>query len=243
IVTSSWQLPGGSTAQGIQVDWSPIRPGTYQATLTAVDDDGLADTTTISFTAALRPGGTFVDDNGHFAEGAIEAIAAEKITSGCNPPANDRFCPEGDVTRGQMAAFLARALKLPLAELGFFGDDDGTVFEGAIDKIAAAGITLGCNPPSNDHYCPNQLLTRAELATFLVRALHLAPVGADRFTDDNGSIFENAINSVAAAGISNGCNPPDNDRYCPDRAVKRGEMAVFLARALDLEPIYPPPAG
>jgi hypothetical protein len=40
----------------------------------------------------------------------IESLAAAGITQGCNPPLNDRFCPDKSVTRGQMAAFLARAL-------------------------------------------------------------------------------------------------------------------------------------
>jgi hypothetical protein len=31
------------------------------------------------------------------------------VTQGCNPPANDRFCPDDFVTRAQMAAFFKRA--------------------------------------------------------------------------------------------------------------------------------------
>jgi len=61
----------------------------------------------------LPPGGTFLDDDGNIHEGAIEAIAAEGITKGCNPPVNDLYCPDSTVTRGQMAAFLTRALDLP----------------------------------------------------------------------------------------------------------------------------------
>ncbi len=58
------------------------------------------------------PGGTFVDDNGSVHEANIEAVAAEGITVGCNPPDNDEFCPGDPVSRGQMAAFLVRALDL-----------------------------------------------------------------------------------------------------------------------------------
>ncbi|MGH8936715.1 MAG: PQQ-dependent sugar dehydrogenase, partial [Acidimicrobiia bacterium] len=54
-------------------------------------------------------------------------------------------------------------------------------------------------------------------------------------------IFEEDINRLAAAGITFGCNPPDNDRYCPDDPVLRDQMASFLARALDLPPAPPPP--
>ncbi len=63
--------------------------------------------TSVAF-AALPPGGTFTDDDGHIFEGAIEAIAAEDITKGCNPPVNDKFCPNDKVTRGEMAVFLVR---------------------------------------------------------------------------------------------------------------------------------------
>ncbi|MGA7280180.1 MAG: hypothetical protein WBZ40_00210, partial [Acidimicrobiia bacterium] len=70
--------------------------------------------------AVLPPGGSFVDDDGNVHEGGIEAIAAAEITQGCNPPANDRYCPDRVVTRGQMAAFLSRALHLPATTTDYF---------------------------------------------------------------------------------------------------------------------------
>jgi hypothetical protein len=241
IIAWSWKLPDGSVAAGADVEWRPSVPATYEATLTVVDDDGLSDSAVVSFNARIRPGGTFIDDDGHFAEGAIEAIAAERITSGCNPPTNDRFCPQGEVTRGQMAAFLARALKLPPAA-DAFDDDDGSVFEQAINKLAAAGITQGCNPPANTRYCPDDSVTRGQMAAFLARAFRLQAVpGADLFADDDGSVFETAIDKIGIARITTGCNPPTNDHYCPDSLVERGQMAVFLSRALGLKPIHPPP--
>ncbi len=101
----------------------------------------------------------------------IEWLAGEGITKGCNPPTNDRFCPEQPVTRGQMAAFLTRALDLESGTPGAFGDDDGTVFELDIEALAGAGITKGCNPPTNDRFCPEQPVTRGQMAAFLYRAL------------------------------------------------------------------------
>jgi PKD repeat protein len=238
----SWELPDGSVVAAPQATWAPTKPGEYLATLTVVDSDGLSDSDSVSITATLRPGGTFVDDNEHFAEGAVEAIAAERITNGCNPPGNDRFCPQDVVTRGQMAAFLARALSLPPTAEDFFDDDDGSVFEAAIDKLAAARITVGCNPPANTRFCPNDPVTRGQMAAFLSRAFGLTAGGSDAFRDDDGSVFESAIDRLWTAGITAGCNPPANDRFCPDSPVRRGEMAVFLARALGLTPFYPPPA-
>ena len=99
--------------------------------------------------ADLPPGGSFLDDDYSAHQSAIEAIAAAGITKGCNPPLNNLFCPEAPVTRGQMAAFLVRALGLPATPSSPFTDSDG-VFADDINRLAAAGITKGCNPPSND---------------------------------------------------------------------------------------------
>jgi hypothetical protein len=117
---------------------------------------------------------------------------------------------------------------------GRFIDDDGSVFEADIERLAAAGITKGCNPPSNDRYCPNDSVTRGQMAAFLTRALDLTATGSTDFVDDDGSIFETDIEKLANAGITKGCNPPSNDRYCPNDSVTRGQMAAFLTRALDL---------
>jgi hypothetical protein len=60
----------------------------------------------------LTPGPpvTFEDDDGSIFEADIEWLAATGVTVGCNPPDNTQFCPTRYVTRGQMAAFLERAL-------------------------------------------------------------------------------------------------------------------------------------
>lgn len=62
----------------------------------------------------------------------------------------------------------------------------------------------------------------------------------DLFVDGNGSVFEDDINKLGTAGVTKGCNPPTNDRFCPNGLVKRDEMASFLTRALGLTPVTPP---
>src|SRR5690606_8225587 len=116
--------------------------------------------------------GRFRDIEDSIYRDEIEALAEAGITRGCNPPDNDRFCPERPVTRGEMATFLVKAFGLPPAEeLSGFEDLGDTIHAEDIEALAAAGITKGCNPPDNDRYCPHSKVTRAEMATFLVRAL------------------------------------------------------------------------
>jgi hypothetical protein len=123
---------------------------------------------------AVAPGdrGTFTDDDFSNFEADIEWIAAEGITKGCNPPVNNQYCPDDFVTRGQMAAFLVRALGYTDDGGGnLFIDDNGNTFENDIDKLATAGVTKGCNPPTNNMYCPDDFVTRGQMAAFLHRAL------------------------------------------------------------------------
>jgi hypothetical protein len=182
-----------------------------------------------------QPGGQFYDDDATVHEPSIEAIAAFGITRGCNPPTNTLFCPRREVSRAEMAAFLSRALELPAAPPAGFDDVETSIFSTDIDRLAAAGITRGCNPPTNTKFCPDDRVTRGQMAAFLTRALALPATDGASFVDDNASVFEPAIESLAAAGITLGCNPPDNDRFCPTDPVTRAEMATFLTRALRLE--------
>jgi hypothetical protein len=71
-----------------------------------------------------------------------------------------------------MAAFLVRAMGYSDDGGGdLFTDDDGSIFESAIDRLKTAGVTLGCNPPVNDHFCPDNFVTREQMAAFLRRAV------------------------------------------------------------------------
>ena len=74
------------------------------------------------------------------------------------------------VTREQMAAFLVRALDLasPVGPVDTFDDDDGSMFEAEIETLVHNGVTSGCTATS---YCPSDVVTREQMAAFLVRAL------------------------------------------------------------------------
>ncbi|MCP4227771.1 MAG: S-layer homology domain-containing protein, partial [Actinomycetia bacterium] len=133
-------------------------------------------------------------------------------------------------------------MDLPTAATDTFKDDDSSVFEGDIEALGSAGITRGCNPPTNDEFCPGDHVTRGQMAAFLVRAFgYTDDGGGDRFLDDDGSVFESDIDRLGTAGVTKGCNPPLNDRFCPRDVITRAEMASLLGRALGLSPIAADP--
>lgn len=170
----------------------------------------------------------FSDIHGHTFQHDITWLADERITTGCNPPANTRFCPNDAVTRGQMAVFVARASHLPAPSGDYFHDDTGEFYEDAANRLFEANISVGC---ATHRYCGDEAMTRGQMAAFLARAHDLDRPSRDFFDDDQGSTFEIEINRIAQAGVTLGCNPPVNDRYCPEEFVTRGQMAAFLHRS------------
>jgi uncharacterized protein YkwD len=167
-------------------------------------------------------GASFTDIATSPFRGDIEWLVSQGITSGCSAT---RFCPSSPVTRAQMAVFLVRALNLPPTTRDYFRDDNGTAYQGAINALAASGITGGC---AAGRFCPDGKVTRAAMASFLSRAYELGWTTRDYFWDDRGTMHESNINRVAQAQITGGCT---SGRYCPDSAVTRGQMAAFLRRA------------
>ncbi|MEX2505184.1 MAG: N-acetylmuramoyl-L-alanine amidase [Egicoccus sp.] len=106
----------------------------------------------------------FRDLDGKAHQGAIAAITEAGIASGCS---RRRFCPDREVSRGEMAAFLQRALDLPLRPSPF-RDTSHSVFDDAIGAVSAAGIANGVG---DNRYEPGGEVHRAGMALFLSRAL------------------------------------------------------------------------
>ena len=192
----------------------------YLATLVVVATGNVAG---ISVTLPRVTSTPFTDIAGSSFKADIEWLYDSGITKGCSATL---FCPDASVTRGQMAAFLDRALSLPSTTTDFFTDDNGTTFEANINRLAASGITKGCTATT---FCPTATVTRGQMAAFLDRAFALPATTTDFFTDDNGTTFEANINRLAASGITTGCSATT---YCPTAEVTRGQMAAFLHRAL-----------
>ena len=99
----------------------------------------------------------------------VERLADLKITVGCKTDPL-RYCPDGTVTRGQMASFLVRAFRLQRAESAKFTDTRGSTHEANIDALFADGLTVGCQQRPL-RYCPNDPVSRAQMASLLNRGL------------------------------------------------------------------------
>lgn len=173
--------------------------------------------------------GVFTDDDGSVHEADINGIAEVGITQGCG---GTNYCPRGGVTRAEMASFLVRAMELAPQTTGPFADITNSIHSPNINALAAAGITTGC---SANAYCPDQVVSREQMATFLTRALELTPT-QHNFADVGTGTHAQDIGAIAAAGITTGCGP---GLYCPFDWVTREQMASFLARAFEIERIYP----
>jgi hypothetical protein len=186
--------------------------------------------------ASLSPGGTFLDDDFRAAEPAIEALVAGGITNGCGP---EVFCPVAPVTRGQMATFLARTLQAGSSELAAFSDlVPGSYYAGFVNRLSEMDIVDGY---PDGTFRPDAPVSRAEMAALLVRSVGLDTGGAatdPSFTDVAADAwFASFVEALRIAGITTGCA---TDRFCPEEAVTREQMALFLARAFQLPlPVVP----
>ncbi|MFP3915558.1 MAG: S-layer homology domain-containing protein, partial [Actinomycetota bacterium] len=112
-----------------------------------------------------------------------------------------------------MAAFLNRALDLGLGTI-FFYDTVGHNFYADVAALASADITRGCDPPDNTLFCPDDHVTRAQMAAFLHRALTGSGGGeGGDITDAAVSYFVASEGACIAHADRFGNSPPDPDRY------------------------------
>jgi streptogramin lyase len=176
---------------------------------------------------------TFSDITSEFwADDYISSIACAGITTGCG---GGNFCPFDSVTRAQMAGFLIRSLygeDFDCSMIPYFTDvsDSHWAFL-YVQKLFEDEITTGCGPSV---YCPTTTVTRAQMATFIVRAVEGEPASdycgtTDPFTDVPYSHWAcRYIKRLFELDITTGCG---GGNYCPSNNVTRAQMAAFLSRA------------
>ena len=174
---------------------------------------------------------------GYWAYEWIQSLTNAGITSGCAP---GMYCPAQDVSRAEMAVFLGRSMHganqtPPPATGTIFADIPATYWAADfIEQLAADGVTNGCGAGM---YCPEQDVTRAAMAVFLLRAKYGSaymppPASGTRFDDVPASYWAASwIEQLATEGVTSGCSATS---YCPEKSVLRDSMAVFLVKAFNL---------
>ena len=169
---------------------------------------------------------------------AINAMAQLGITAGCG---SNGFCPNENVTRDEMAIFIVRAIygndNFTYTTTPYFTDVTSSTFGFKwIQKLKDLGITGGCTTTT---YCPGAVVTRDQMAVFIIRArLGLSIAGpGPTFTYPSTPYFTDAtatgefafpwIQRMKLDGITSGCTATT---YCPSDPVTRGQMAIFIMR-------------
>lgn len=151
-----------------------------------------------------------------------------------------RFMPDTQVTRAQAAIMIGRAFDVDGTKRSTVFNDvsPSSVASGYIAQAVEGGIISGF---PDGTFRPNEPVTRGQLAILLTRAYELTETAPVSFKDvSKNSAAYSYIGKIIAAGITQGY--PDNT-YRPDKAVKRGEFAAFMSRAIDAADITPVPEG
>jgi len=166
----------------------------------------------------------------------IALLRERAITAGCSATA---YCPNDNTTRGQMAVFIVRALlgteDFNFSQTPFFTDVPANhPFFKYVQKLREMGITAGCSATA---YCVNDPVTRGQMAVFIIRA-GAGLVSGDQFAFPATPFFTDVpanhpffafVQMMRVRGITAGCGA---NTYCPDAAITRGQMAVFIVRGL-----------
>ena len=178
------------------------------------------------------------NDNVHRDNIAILKAAGILDGTECGP---DQFCPGEPLSRRTFAVWIVRVLegnKSPsFVGPGVEGESEFADVEADepealfIKRLAHLRVTSGCGTQPW-RYCPDDSVSRSQMASFLSRAFRLPSAPDANFTDvSKDSVHFDHINRLAAAKITTGCSSKPK-RYCPDKPTTRAQMASFLARAV-----------
>ena len=177
---------------------------------------------------------TDVNSTSHSSHKAnIEALEQLGVFDGTECGAR-KFCPNEPAKRWVVAVWIVRVIDgedpYPVKKSRFADVDDDEWWMPYVERLVDLGITVGCktNPL---RFCPDMTVSRAQMASFLMRAFRLQRTPSANFADTRGNTHELSIDALFAAGITVGCKQRPA-RYCPDRPVTRAHMATFLNRGL-----------
>jgi len=197
---------------------------------------------TFSFTTAGLPTQTFDDIQGHWAQHDIELMAGMGIAKGVG---DNKFNPDGNVTRAEFVALLVRSFGVPIepvSETSFKDVPPDAWFAAEVEAAYKGGIAIGFEDGT---FRPYAQVNREQIAVFIVRAMNWtvedeeADALLSKFTDQ-AKISSWAKEAVAVAvqkGIVLG--RPDGN-FDPQANATRAEAVVMLKRVLQAAGVIPP---
>jgi hypothetical protein len=171
----------------------------------------------------------------------VETLLHGNVTGGCAP---GLYCPGSPVTREQMAVFVVTARDgggdpPPACTTPVFADvPPSSAYCRWIEELARTGVVTGCG---GGNFCPTSIVSRDQMAVFVLRTLDPAlappPCGTPLFADvPASSPYCRWIEELARRGVVTGCG---GGNYCPEQAVTREQMAVFISATFGLR-LYGP---
>ncbi|MBO2943392.1 S-layer homology domain-containing protein [Paenibacillus sp. F411] len=175
----------------------------------------------------------------HWVFPAVQLMSSRHIITGVN---NLQFKPGASITRAEAAVLISRALKLPPSSANSFSDiKAGIWYEAHAAAVADLGIIIG---RQNDHFAPNEPLTREEMAAVLVRAYRYkyqsghseasGPTVSGELFQDVSQISDWAFENVAEAISIGLLQGKGNGRFAPKDQVTRAEAAQALYNLLQI---------
>lgn len=173
----------------------------------------------------VTPAFTDVPANAYYADAVAWAVT-NGITGGT---AENTFSPDAPCTRAQVVTFLWRAMGSPEPRsAGTFTDvNASSYYAKAVRWALENGITSGTSATTFD---PNGVCTRAQVVTFLMRALDGRSYGSAGFADvAASSYYADAVAWAVANGITDGTGATT---FSPDTQCNRAQIVTFLYRAV-----------
>ena len=170
--------------------------------------------------------------------GVFDGTAADELLC------PDGFCPSDPIDRKTMAVWTVRIVDgqdPPAMSRPRFADVKANSFYAPfVERMAQLRITLGCG--DGTRFCPEETVSRAQMAVFIARAYRLADGPDPGFSDVPADAwYAEDVARLNASGITRGCG--DGTRFCPEEATTRAQMATFLYRARNRDTSEPVPVA
>ncbi|MBT2661569.1 S-layer homology domain-containing protein [Bacillus sp. ISL-45] len=174
------------------------------------------------------------DITGSALETEMRAMIAEKVIYGYGEGV---YKPNLNVSRGQFATFISRALKLPEGPHVFSDVPLSSGLAHGINSATAAGIIMGYTPTT---FGPNEQISREQAAAMIDRAFNYMQISREdavlNFSDANeiNSNFKMAVAKNSRDGLIKGLSNGDGTyRFLPKKTATRQEAAAFIYRMLN----------